>query len=314
MNLRNAMRLTVLPLLFGLAGCAVADAEPIVGASDTVVTAPAAFDRGDADPALWVIRDDDTTIYLFGTIHLLRPDLVWFDDAVAEAFEASDELVIEMVEPDPATMQQYVMSRAIATDGVALRDRLDDAQRAKYDAAMASFGMAPASFDRFKPWLAAITLSLLPAQKMGFDPAKGVEKIVADQAKGRSVKVVAVETFEEQMSFFDALSVDDQIEYLMAGIDALPEYEAMMERMETSWATGDVEGLARLMTESLSQTMTLEKILLTDRNARWAGWLDERMKQPGTVFMAVGAGHLAGEQSVQTFLARRGWIATRIVY
>lgn len=313
MTLRNKLLSAIAPLAIILSGCAHAETTAATSAP-AAASAITAFDRNDADPALWVVKDDDTTIYLFGTIHLLKPDLLWFDDAVADAFEASDELVLEMVEPDPATMQQFVLARAMATDGIALRDRLNAEQRAKYDAAMTSFGVPPTAFDRFKPWMAAVTLSLLPAQKLGFDPAKGVEKIVTDRAKGKSVKIDAVETFEQQMGFFDALPVDDQIEYLMAGIDALPEYQVTMERMERTWATGDIEGLAALMTENLSETKALEKILLTDRNARWAIWLDERMERPGTVFMAVGAGHLAGKDSVQAFLAQRGLVAKRIVY
>lgn len=314
MTLRHAIRLAVLPLLFSLPGCAAAEAEPVAAANGAVVAAPAAFDRNDADPALWVIKDADTTIYLFGTIHLLKPDLVWFDDAVKSAFDASGELVLEMIEPDAATMQKGVMARAIATDGIALRDRLDDAQRAKYDAAMTAIGVLPAAFDRFKPWMAAITLATAPMQKLGFDPATGVEKVVTREAKDEGKTIAAVETFDQQIGFFDTLPVADQITFMMATIDGLPDLAAETARMERAWATGDTDDLAALMNEGLEASPTLQKILLADRNARWAAWLDERMKQPGTVFMAVGAGHLAGDKSVQAYLAQRGLVATRIDY
>ncbi len=306
MMLRKVLRLAALPLLLGLAGCATG--------GDVAANAAAAFDRGDADPAIWVVKDADTTIYLFGTIHLLKPDLVWFDDAVKTAFDASDELVLEMVEPDAATMQQGIMARAVASDGIALRERLDDAQRARYDAAMTEIGIAPATFDRFKPWAAAITLSTMPMQKLGFDPDTGVEKIVTTGAKSEGKKIAAVETFDEQIGFFDSLPVGDQIAFLMATIDGLPDVAKEIERMERAWATGDIADLAALLNEGLKATPTLGKILLADRNARWAAWLDERMKQPGTVFMAVGAGHLAGDASVQAYLAKRGIVATRIDY
>ncbi|TXC68849.1 TraB/GumN family protein [Sphingorhabdus soli] len=306
MTFRKVLRLAALPLMLGLAGCATT--------GDLAANGAAAFDRGDADPAIWVIKDADTTIYLFGTIHLLKPDLVWFDDAVKTAFDASDELVLEMVEPDAATMQQVIMARAMASDGIALRDRLDDAQRTRYDAALGQMGMAPATFDKLKPWAAAITLSTMPMQKLGFDPDAGVEKIVANGAKSGGKKIAAVETFDEQIGFFDALPVADQIAFLMATIDGLPDLAKETARMERDWATGDVADLAALLNEGLKTTPTLGKILLADRNARWAAWLDERMKQPGTVFMAVGAGHLAGDASVQAYLAQRGIVATRIDY
>lgn len=312
MTLRNRLLTAIAPLAIVLTGCAHSDMTPASAAASPAT--PAQLDRSDADPALWVVKDADTTIYLFGTIHLLKPDLVWFDDAVKSAFDASDELVLEMIEPDAATMQQSMLARATATDGIALRDRLSDAQRAQYDAAMNGLGIPPTALDRFEPWMAAITLATAPIVKFGYDPNSGVEKIVTRGAGDGGKSIAAVETFDQQMGFFDTLPVADQIVNLMATIDGLPELQAMTDRMERSWATGNVDDLAALTNESLKASPLLEKILLTDRNARWAGWLDERMKRPGTVFMAVGAGHLAGDKSVQAFLAQRGIVAKRIVY
>jgi len=167
MALRPPFLLALAALLIGLQGCAAAPGTRSLAPPTSIATS---YDRSDADPALWVIKDADTTIYLFGTIHLLEPDLVWFDDAVADAFNASDELVLEMIEPDAATAQRGILSRAIATDGIALRDRLNAEQRAKYDAAMAAHKLPTATYDKFEPWMAAISLSLAPMQRLGFDP------------------------------------------------------------------------------------------------------------------------------------------------
>ncbi|NCP10784.1 MAG: TraB/GumN family protein [Sphingomonadales bacterium] len=311
MALRPPFLLALAALLIGLQGCAAAPGTRSLAPPTSIATS---YDRSDADPALWVIKDADTTIYLFGTIHLLEPDLVWFDDAVADAFNASDELVLEMIEPDAATAQRGILSRAIATDGIALRDRLNAEQRAKYDAAMAAHKLPTATYDKFEPWMAAISLSLAPMQRLGFDPDQGVEKSIADKARARRMTVSALESFDEQIAIFDSLPPADQIAFLMSVIDSLSEMQITMDRMVRAWATGDVAGLAALLNDTLSTTPTLDRALLHDRNARWATWVDERMQRSGTVFIAVGAGHLAGGDSVQAMLAERGVTAQRIDY
>lgn len=283
-------------------------AAPVPGAADT---RPVTAER-DADPAIWVVRDPDTTVYLFGTIHLLKPGLTWFDEAVKTAFDASDELVIEMVEPDPTITQATTLKLGVDPTGTPLREKLTPEARAKYEAALAALGVPAAGFDGFRPWLAGLTLSVLPLVKAGFDPNAGVEKsILAVNVK----PVQGLETLDEQLGFFANLPESDQIAFLNAAVDAIPDGTDNIDELVHAWAEGDVDRVASLMNEGLDDsTPFIEKVLLTDRNARWAKWIAERLKQPGTVFMAVGAGHLAGPTSVQAQLAKDGLTATRIDY
>ena len=306
------------------AQCALIPGGNIVHAAETppapVTMAPAtaaetAPETADADPALWVVRDEDTTIYLFGTVHVLKPGLSWFDEAVKDAFDKSDQLMLELVLPDDqAEVARTMLPLAIDANGTTLTSRLDAEQLAAYQAAMASVGLPPAQFDMFEPWFPAITLSVLPLTKLGYDPEQGAEKQLTRFAKASGKPVAGFETLGEQLGFFDSLPEAQQIAFLNSVVKDLDKLGPTLDRMVVLWAKGDPDGLTVAMNESLAATPALAQTLLYDRNARWADALKARMEQPGTVFVAVGAGHLAGEKSVQDYLKERGLTVTRVDY
>jgi uncharacterized protein YbaP (TraB family) len=269
----------------------------------------------DADPALWVVRDKGTTIYLFGTIHVLRPGLSWFDEAVKTAFDRSGELVLETVLPDPQAMAGLVQSIGIAGAGTPpLTERVPADRRAAFTAAVTATGAAPGAFDRFQPWLAATQLSIGPVGKLGYDTANAPEAVLTGAAKAAGKPVTGLETPQQQLGYFGNLSDTAQMALLTETIDELPQVQPTIARMIDDWAKGRPDALAREMNDSLKASPEIAKTLLLDRNARWADWIAARMKRPGTVFVAVGAGHLAGDGSVQVELAKRGLKAKRIRY
>jgi uncharacterized protein YbaP (TraB family) len=283
---------------------------PTESAAKTQARAP-----GDADPALWVVKDADTTIYLFGTIHLLKPGLTWFDEAVKQAFDTSDTLVTEIVGPDPAAMQALVARVGAAPAGAPpLSQQIPADKRPAYDAALKTLGVPAAAFDRLKPWLVAVTVSMAPLKTLGYDGANGPETVLGAAAKAQKKKEIGLETAEQQFGYFDSLSGAAQIGFLTSTIDELPKMGGMIERMVTDWSEGDPDGLAAEMNDSLKDEPEVAEKILFARNRNWAGWIAERMKQPGTVFVAVGAGHLAGPHSVQEELATKGLKAERVAY
>ena len=266
----------------------------------------------DADPAIWIVSDPDTKIYLFGTIHILKPGLSWFDEAIKAAYDSADEVVVEMVEPDQATVQQATLALGIDRSGQSLRDKLTPEARTRYEAALAGLGVPAAAFDSFKPWLAGVTLGVLPLAKAGYDPTAGVERSILS---GNTKPVEGLETLDEQLGFFAGLPEADQIAYLNATVDSMDGYLEDVDGLVDAWAAGDVVRVADLMNEGLADSPPeVAKVLLSDRNARWAEWIRARLAQPGTVFLAVGAGHLAGSQSVQEKLKAVGLVARRVEY
>ena len=300
--------------LFATTCAAIPFALTAAPAAAETAAAPAAATT-DADPALWVVKDADTTIYLFGTVHVLKPGLSWFDEAVKTAVDKSDELMLEIVMPeDQAEMAKVMMPLAIDQTGKTLSSRLDADQLKAYQAAMASVGLPPAQFDIFEPWFPAITLSVLPLTKLGYDPEQGAEKLLTAHAKKAGKPVAGLETLSQQLGFFDALPETQQVTFLNAVVKDLDKLGPQLDKMVVLWAKGDPDGLAVTMNESMAATPELAKTLLWDRNARWADQLKARMDKPGTVFVAVGAGHLAGEKSVQDYLKAQGLTVKRVKY
>ena len=277
--------------------------------------AKAAAAANDADPALWVVRDKDTTVYLFGTIHVLKPGLTWFDEAVKTAFDRSDEVKLEIVMPDPATMQGLVQATGVAAPGTPpLTQRLPEAKRAAFTRAVTDLGLPADALDRYKPWLAATQLSVAPLSKLGYSNSNGPEEVISAAAKQARKPVTGLETPEQQLGFFGSLSDQAQLQFLESTVEELPKLDSTMASMVDDWARGDPDALAREMNEELKSSPEVAKVLLTDRNVRWASWIKGRMATPGTVFIAVGAGHLAGPDSVQAQLAKLGVKAERVKY
>lgn len=269
----------------------------------------------DADPALWVVKDKDTTVYLFGTIHVLKPGLTWFDEAVKTAFDRSDEIKLEIVMPDPATMQGLVQATGVAAPGTPpLTERLPEGKRAAFTKAVTDLGLPANALDRYKPWLAATQLSVAPLSKLGYDSTNGPEEVISAAAKQAKKPLTGLETPEQQLGFFGSLSDAAQLQFLESTVDELPKLDSQMANMVEDWAKGDPDALAREMNDELKSSPEVAKVLLTDRNARWAKWIKQRMATPGTVFVAVGAGHLAGPDSVQAHLAKLGVKAERVKY
>jgi hypothetical protein len=168
------------------------------------------------------------------------------------------------------------------------------------------------ALDQFEPWFASTQLAQIRFAKKGIKPEFGVEAALRKAAEKDGKKLGEVESFEWQMNLFDSLPKQLQLEMITGFLDELDKSDEMTTKMMESWAAGDIDTLSGLMNDALSKSPELSKLLLADRNARWAEWIQKRMEKPGAVFMAVGAGHLGGKDSVQQFLAQKGIKAERV--
>lgn len=275
---------------------------------------PARRAAGDADPALWVAKDADTTVYLFGTIHVLKPGLSWFDEAVRAAFDKADEVKLEIVDIAPAEMAALVQAKGMTAAGPTLTAKLPPKARPGLVKYMAAIGLPPAAYDRMQPWLAASFLQVQSLQKVGYDPANGPEQVITAAAKQAGKPLTGLETVPEQIGFFASLSDKAQVAMLAETLEEMPTLGREMGRLVDQWAAGRTTLIAKELNDGVARSPEAMKVLLVDRNKRWADWIKARMDQPGTVFIAVGAGHLAGPSSVQAELAKRGVKAVRVAY
>lgn len=300
-----ARRLAPFALLLSAAAPAQQQSLPT---EQPVVAEPVA---AEVHPALWKVADADTTIYLFGTIHLLPEGLDWFRGPLAEAFARSDELVTEIPEVDAETSQAVLLKRGILPAGQSLRDQFDPRQRALFERTLASYELPLNAFDRFKPWYAAVVLATLPLQRKGYSLAHGVETDLAARNTALARPRIGLETLDYQLGLFDSFPATVQRRYLFEVIAALPDLDKDVTEMVAAWRVGDAAKLANLMNAEEDDPAMIEA-LLTTRNRDWAKWIAARLTQPGTVFLAVGAGHLGGKGSVQDQLDRLGVKSERV--
>jgi uncharacterized protein YbaP (TraB family) len=293
----------------GAAALSLALASP--AAAQEATSADGAMPAGASPgPALWQLADEDTTIYLFGTVHVLPAETQWMDSRIDTALTASDELVFEIdLNADSAAMQQVISGMGALEGEQTLRELMKPDDRAEFEAALGTYQIAGESFDRVEPWLAAMTLSMLPLQMAGYSAQSGVERAL--NARAEDKKKAALETIEEQIRLFDSMPLHAQLAFLDETVEAIPEVAGTVEEMVAMWLAGDAVSLAALLNEEVDDP-DLYRRLLSDRNANWVEWIDTRMDSPGNVFIAVGAGHLAGKDSVQELLAARGFSVTRI--
>jgi uncharacterized protein YbaP (TraB family) len=277
-------------------------AAPAQAGSAAPAPRAAAASMPDADPALWVVRDDDTTIFLFGTFHLLdgRP---WFNDEVKAAFDTADELVVEAIIPDDLSeIQPLVLRYAVDPQGRKLSDRLTPEQNAVLSEAVSSLGAPAAAFDPLEPWFVSMTLSTVISQRLGISAEHGPEGVLIRAARERGISVSELEGLEWQIRLFDEMPEEQQLAQLRQTLDGLDTLHESMAPMLAAWSAGDAEALHDQLVAHGEEDPDLQRLLFTDRNRTWAEWIRLRMERPGTVFVAVGAGHLAGSDSVQAVL------------
>lgn len=264
-----------------------------------------------AKPALWKVSDKDTTIYLFGTVHLLPKGIEWYNGKLQTAFERSQELVTEIPEVSEGESISMMLKHGTLPAGQSLRDGMSVEEKTKFEAAMSGLGLPAGAFDRYKPWFAAVALATLPLQKAGYSLDSGVENQLGKRNKELGRPRTGLETLDFQLGIFNGLKPEDQKRYLFEVIDGIPEIKPQIDKMVAAWSKGDAAGLAELMNAETDDPVLWEA-LLTNRNRNWSVWIDNRLDQPGVVFVAVGAGHLGGKDSVQSFLAKSGIKAVRV--
>lgn len=273
-----------------------------------------------ASPALWRFGDADTTIYLFGTIHALPPGYKWQDARIEKAMAASDTLVIEtLLDKDPQAIARLFPPPDPSLPPIV--ERVPEKSRAAFAAVLKKAGLDPAMLSRMPTWQASFMLMGAMMKDLGIQRDAGVEDSLMPvfaqppSTGGKDAgprKVEALESASEQLALFANLSEADQREMLASFADGQGDAKSDYARLLSAWATGNEAGIAKAFADDKDLTPHLREILLRKRNANWAEWLKQRLATPGTVFVAVGAGHLAGPLSVQSMLAAEGIAVERV--
>ncbi|WP_298914689.1 TraB/GumN family protein [uncultured Algimonas sp.] len=275
--------------------------------------ADAPFDLADLDeatlrdePVMFSVTDADSEVILFGTFHLLLPDTQWQSQALTDAIARADEAWFELpkdAQNDP-DLQRITMELGAAD--APLSSLLDDKTRAKLAHEAEKLGMSVGMLDQLQPWLAAITLPIMQMVGAGFDPAAGAEAVLEPRVE--KLERRAFETAEQQLRILAGMDQQTQIEMLEWTLDELDGGVVAMTRMAESWAHGRVDMLEDdVVLEAKRLIPDMYDAMFTRRNAAWADRLDQELQGAGVDFVAVGAGHLLGPDSVPVMLADKGY-------
>lgn len=263
----------------------------------------------DAHPALWRVADKDTTIWLFGSIHALPPGVKWQTPAVERAIAAADTLILEVSPADPGAARTEFLASAEQDGLPPLRARVAAADRGPLERGIARAGLAPESLDGLKTWAAALTIGAAAGRREDASGTDGVEPVLTARFAGRAIG--ALETRSGQFAVFDRLPEASQRTLLLQAAEEARNPAGGYARLLKAWAAGNEPALAATLRPVLDDA-PIRRTLITDRNRRWARAIERRMARPGQVFVAVGAGHLVGGDSVVAMLRARGWTVTRI--
>lgn len=260
-----------------------------------------------AEPTLWKVQDKDSTLYLFGTIHVLKPDAHWRDAQLDAAFQSAAEIWFEVdlnKAADPASLAPY---QALLIDPARpLSVRLSKEEYARFSKAAAELGLPVQQLDILRPWVAAQQLTLTSLTKAGLNAQSGVDQTLTREVGSRPLK--PLETLEQQLRFFADLPEDVEKALLLDTLDEIAKGPGQFDRLQNAWLAGDLRTLQKEFVDELQAKFpALYEVLLKRRNQLWAAALDAELKGAGSDFVAVGAAHLVGPDGLPELLRQRGY-------
>jgi len=269
-----------------------------------------------AQPAMWAVRDADSTLYMLGTVHLLRPETQWRTATLEKAIAEAEELWLELPTTDAAAMAVEMMplvARYGLSPGKRLSDVLTREEMKTLDEAAKLAGLSASQINMFRPWFAALTISNAAVMRAGYDPLSGVDSKIEALFLERGIKPKGLETAELQIRVFAGMTPEQELRYLRETMEEYGDAPIELDAMVDQWARADLPALeAMFVSEMKTEEPDLYAALLTNRNASWVSQIEGILAGKGVSFMAVGAGHLIGPDSVIAMLEARGVIAERV--
>ncbi len=326
-SLSTAMTGAALALLLGVSACGSEKSAPDAPVQDEAADraaqleaqkaayadalAQAQASRGAGEPALWTLSDEDTTLHIFGTVHLLRPGLDWRSDALDAALTDADTIVFEADVTSQAAaseMMKFISNEGMLGGGQQLSNLLSDLEKAELQKALDHVGRPLGAIEPMKPWWAAVNLSVLQIQSEGYDPNSGVEMVIGAEAREADKSFEYLETIDEQLGRLANMPSDVQVDFLISSAESIEEGGEVLDTLVSEWVDGDVNGIGLLMSNpDMMGSDEVYDALLKARNEIWVGKIEAMLDEPGTSLIAVGAGHLAGDDSVIKLLEAKGY-------
>ncbi|MFQ5684752.1 MAG: TraB/GumN family protein [Candidatus Binatia bacterium] len=265
--------------------------------------------RDSAKHFLWKVQSKNNTVYVLGSVHLLKKENYPLSRTIEDAFKDTEKLVLEI---DPASLEgkksQWVMlTKGTYEKGKTLRAGVPKATYRLAGKRAEELGINIKALDKFEPWFAALTIAALKLQQLGFDPKRGVDRHFADEAKKTKKEILGLETAEYQISLFDEMTPATQGLMLLKTLKDLDVIEKEVSRIVESWASGDIEALETLLLGTFKKVPKVYKRLIVDRNRNWLPKIETFLAQEKNYMVIVGAGHLLGRDGLIELLRHKGY-------
>ncbi len=263
--------------------------------------------------ALWELHGKHNTVYILGSIHVLRPSDYPLAPAVLHAYSDANAILMEinLAQIDPQRLQTELLASARLPEGKTLPGIMGDARYKRAQALAQEVGVDIGIFDAFAPWFAAEAISQLQLQQLGFQPKSGVEMFFLERARADGKSVAGLETVRDQIALFDALSMDEQADYLVSSLEEAHDLPKEVDAMVHAWASGDTEWFADQMKSEIGRDPALYDSVLVARNRKWVPKIEALLSDDKNYLVIVGTGHLVGQGSVIALLKKDGIAAAQ---
>lgn len=277
-----------------------------IGALLFVVNCPATWAAPNPS-TLWSLPGKTNTVYLLGSVHFLKPSQQ-LPSAIDAAYEDAEKLIMEMDmdDLDPIAAQAATMELGVLPEGQTLESELGAAAYQKVVAEARDIGLDPAILNRFRPWLAAMTLVQLQLIKHGLDPTAGVEQRLVARAGKDGKEITGLETLQQQLGLLAGLPSRQQREFLMYSVEDAERASEEIDQLIGAWSVGDTGTLEKILAEGFEKYPDLYRPLTVDRNRRWVPQIEELLDDKDDYLVVVGTLHLIGEDSVIELLEAKG--------
>jgi uncharacterized protein YbaP (TraB family) len=263
---------------------------------------------------MWSLKTNKGTVYLLGSLHLLKADAYPLDKSIEAAYKNSKRVVFEADidgAKDPE-FQSKLVALGLYPTGETLQQNISKETYALLEKRAAAIGVTMAQLDPLKPWLCASAITGIELMRMGFDPNYGVDVYFFDKAKKDGKEQIFLETLEFQMKLFTELTGKEGDALLRQTMKDLEVIETMLPNIVGAWKTGDTTRFGAIMTQSFQGLPDIYNRFVVQRNKAWAGAIEQLMAQGGTVMVVVGAGHLVGPENLIQLLQGKGYTIEQV--
>jgi len=264
-----------------------------------------------AGSPVWALHGEHNTVYLAGSVHLLRANDAALPAAFERAYAGSRALVMELDlgKLDQLEAGSWMMAHGTLPDGSSLRKAVGDERYRRVTAEADRLGLPMEAADRQTPWAIGLELLELQYMQLGFDPEQGVEQQLERRAQTDGKPTSGLETVTEQLGVFETLSPEDQARFLDLVVTEMHEVESETRSVVAAWRTGDARKLAALLGDEYKSFPTLYRTLVTDRNRRWLPQIEKLLKDKDNYLVVVGALHLVGDGGLLELMRKDGFAA-----